>query len=130
MLLVFARFLLTLLILFWFHSWASEENEVSEEECLQEGQPAPDLATVKDFIRYYIYSAKGMLTLRPTMPSVKNFAERFFAGFTRVIKTVFDKKDTEDVYHVRKNLQKNLLKETELNRNSVDWQDSDQRECH
>lgn len=42
-----------------------------------------------------------MLTVRPTMSSVKNFAERFFAGFTRVTKQSFDWKDTQDVYHVR-----------------------------
>lgn len=50
------------------------------KQCLQEGQPTPDLATVKDFVRYYIYSTPGMITVRPTMSSVKNFAERLFAG--------------------------------------------------
>lgn len=79
----------------------SDDDEVNQDECLQQGQPAPDLATVKDFIRFYISSTHGMLTVRPTMSSVKNFAERFFAGFTRVTKQSFDWKDTQDVYHVR-----------------------------
>ena len=83
-----------------FYRWISEDDERDEGEWLQEGQPAPDLATVKDFIRFYIYSTNGMLTVRPTMSSVKNFAERFFAGFTRVTKQSFEWKDTQDVYHV------------------------------
>ena len=72
--------------------WISEDGEISENECLQEGEPVPDLATVKDFIQYYIFSTNGMLTLRPTMSSVKNFAERLFAGITRVTKTGFDQR--------------------------------------
>ncbi|KAA8642336.1 uncharacterized protein ATNIH1004_011280 [Aspergillus tanneri] len=60
--------------------WASEEDEELRGEGLHEGQPAPDLATVKDFIRFYIFSSHGMISLRPTKSSVLNFAERFFAG--------------------------------------------------
>lgn len=78
----------------------SDDNKVNQDECLQQGQPAPDLATVKDFIRFYISSTHGMLTVRPIMSSVKNFAERFFTGFTCVTKQLFDWKDTQDVYHV------------------------------
>ncbi|THC92169.1 hypothetical protein EYZ11_008356 [Aspergillus tanneri] len=78
--------------------WASEEDEELRGEGLHEGQPAPDLATVKDFIRFYIFSSHGMISLRPTKSSVLNFAERFFAGFARLTKSVFDKKDTQDVY--------------------------------
>lgn len=88
--------------------WASQDSDMNEEDCLHEGQPAPDLATIKDFICYYIFSTQGMLSLRPTMSSVLNFAERFFAGFTRVTKTIFDKKDTEDVYYW---IRKTLIKE-------------------
>jgi hypothetical protein len=60
----------------------------------------PDLATIKDFIRFYIFSAHGVISLRPTKSSVLNFTERFFAGFTRLTKSTFDKNDTQDVYKV------------------------------
>jgi hypothetical protein len=70
-------------------------------KCLAEGVLAPDLATIKDFIRYYIDSSRGRLSLRPVVSSVLNFAERFFVGFTRVTKTTFDPRDTTEVYHVR-----------------------------
>lgn len=80
-------------------SWASDEDERLRDEGLQEGHPVPD-ATVKDFVRFYISSTDGILTLRPTKSSVLNFAERFFAGYTRITKSVFDKKDTQDVFKV------------------------------
>jgi hypothetical protein len=41
-----------------------------------------------------------MISLRPTKSSVLNFAERFFAGFTRLTKSTFDTKDAQDVYKV------------------------------
>jgi hypothetical protein len=80
--------------------WASQEDENLREGGLREGQPVPDLATIKDFIRFYIFSSHGMISLRPTKSSVLNFAERFFAGFTRLTKSTFDTKDTRDVYKV------------------------------
>ncbi|KAL1979242.1 hypothetical protein VTN96DRAFT_6405 [Rasamsonia emersonii] len=80
--------------------WASQDSDMNKKDCLCEGQPAPDLATIKDFIRYYIFSTQGMLSIRQTVSSVLNFAERFFARFTHVTKTTFDKKDAEDVYYV------------------------------
>ncbi|KAL1984813.1 hypothetical protein VTN96DRAFT_8657 [Rasamsonia emersonii] len=39
--------------------WASQDSDINKEDCLHEGQPAPDLATIKDFIRYYIFSTQG-----------------------------------------------------------------------
>lgn len=41
----------------------------------------PDRATIKDFVRFYISSTDGILTLRPT-------------------KSIFDKKDTQDMFTV------------------------------
>lgn len=82
-------------------SWASEEDESLREKGLQKGHPVPNLATVKYFVRFYISSTDGILTLRPTKSSVLNFAERFFAGYTRITKSVFDKKDSDDAYTVR-----------------------------
>lgn len=80
--------------------WISEDGEISENECLQEGEPVPDLATVKDFIQYYIFSTNGMLTLHLIMSSVKDFTERLFAGITHVTKTGFDWRDTKNVYKI------------------------------
>ncbi|KKA25166.1 hypothetical protein T310_0806 [Rasamsonia emersonii CBS 393.64] len=88
--------------------WASQDSDMNKKDCLCEGQPAPDLATIKDFIRYYIFSTQGMLSIRQTVSSVLNFAERFFARFTHVTKTTFDKKDAEDVYYW---IRKTLIKE-------------------
>ncbi|GAA3278971.1 hypothetical protein GCM10020218_029570 [Dactylosporangium vinaceum] len=82
-------------------SWASEEDESLREKGLQKGYPVPNLATIKDFVRFYVSSTDEILTLRPTKSSVLNFAERFFAGYTRITKSVFDKKDSDDVYTVR-----------------------------
>ncbi|KAI9037101.1 uncharacterized protein KD926_000817 [Aspergillus affinis] len=78
--------------------WVSEEDENIRKEGLREGQTVPDLATIKDFIRYYISSLHGIISLRSTKSSVLNFAERFFAGFTRLTKSTFDKKVTQNVY--------------------------------
>lgn len=76
-------------------------GDVGELECLPKGRPAPDLATVKDLIRYYISSSVGHLSGSPTVSLVVNFAERFFSGFTRVTGTMFDPEDRSEVYHVR-----------------------------
>jgi hypothetical protein len=74
-----------------------EENA----DCLQKGQHAPDLATIKDFIRYYISSSVGRLSARPVVSSVVNFAERFFSGFNRVTGTFICREDRSEVYYVR-----------------------------
>ncbi|KAL4958731.1 uncharacterized protein BDV14DRAFT_186161 [Aspergillus stella-maris] len=92
-------------------SWASEENQSLRDGGLQKGHPVPDLATIKDFVRFYISSTNGILSLRPTKSSVLNFAERFFAGFTRITKSIFDKKDTQDVFTF---IKKRLVKEEKL----------------
>ena len=60
----------------WTYRWASQEDENLRKEGLREGLPLPDLATIKDFIRFYIFSSNGMISLRPTKLSVLNFAER------------------------------------------------------
>ncbi|KAL4746587.1 hypothetical protein BDW72DRAFT_197529 [Aspergillus terricola var. indicus] len=91
--------------------WASEEDEKLRDNGLQKGHPAPDLATIKDFVRFYISSTDGILSLRPTKSSVLNFAERFFAGFTRITKSIFDKKDTQDVFMF---IKKRLVKEEKI----------------
>ena len=79
---------------------SSKDRELNEEDCVCKRQSAPNLATVKEFILYYIFFIEGMLALQLIMLSVLNFTERFFASFTRVAKTVFIKADTDKVYFV------------------------------
>ncbi|KAL4861450.1 hypothetical protein BDV12DRAFT_208024 [Aspergillus spectabilis] len=92
-------------------SWASEENQDLRDKGLQKGHPVPDLAMIKDFVRFYISSTDRILSLRPTKSSVLNFAEQFFAGFTRITKSIFDKKDTQDVFTF---IKKRLVKEEKV----------------
>jgi len=63
---------------------------------------APDLATVKDFIRFYVATSKPQLDKvekRPTADSINIAAEWFFAGFTRVTGTDTDKEERSEVYN-------------------------------
>ena len=77
------------------------QEGIEEEDFLREGTPAPDLATVKDIVRYYINAAKGRLDVRPTVSSTKNFAERLFGFIARVTKNACDPADRSNVFHVR-----------------------------
>jgi hypothetical protein len=58
----------------------------AKQHCLCTGVGVPDLATVKDFPRFYIATSRGKIdeNERPTVDSVNTFAEWFFAGFTRI----------------------------------------------
>jgi hypothetical protein len=47
----------------------------------------PDLATVKDFLRFKAAAGKGMIAEQTTYDSLNTFAEWFFAGFARVTDT-------------------------------------------
>lgn len=68
--------------------------------CLRKGVDAPDLATVKDFLRFYIATSRGKIVEKPTPDSVNSFAEWFFAGFTRITGTPTDEQDRSEVYNV------------------------------
>ena len=60
------------------------DMETARQQCLQHGITAPDLATVKDFIRFYISTSKPHLDfLWPTVNSINTMAEWFFAGLHR-----------------------------------------------
>lgn len=68
--------------------------------CLREGVDAPDLATVKDFIRFAASTGEGRIAEKVTADSVNTFAEWLFAGFTRVIGTATVEEDRKEVYNV------------------------------
>lgn len=67
---------------------------------LGNGVEAPDLATVKDFFRFYVATSRGRIVDKVTVKSVKSEAEKFFAGFTRRTGTATDDADRSDVFNV------------------------------
>jgi hypothetical protein len=79
----------------------SNEKTIRREH-LGAGATAPDLATVKDFLRFYIATSQPRLDAdRPTVDFVNIMAEWFFAGFTRVTGTDRDEEERIEVYNVR-----------------------------
>jgi hypothetical protein len=74
----------------------------ARQHYLCKGVDAPDLATVKDFLRFYISTSRGKIDEdeRPTADSVNAFAEWFFAGFTHLTATPTDEADRSEVYNV------------------------------
>ena len=76
------------------------DEEAARKEHLRHGVKAPDLATVKDFIRYYISISRPQLKDKPTVDSINTVAEWFFAGFTRVTGTETEPDERSAVYNV------------------------------
>ncbi|KAN0069234.1 Protein of unknown function (DUF3435) domain containing protein [Elaphomyces granulatus] len=78
------------------------DEETARCQYLGRNVTAPDLATVKDFIRFYIATSKPQLDKvekRPTADSINIAAEWFFAGFTRVTGTDTDNEERSEVYN-------------------------------
>jgi len=99
----------------WTHSEMQKESlhrglPIPDEanarlRCLREGVEAPDLATIKDFLRFHIATSRGKIVKILTADSVNTFAEWFFAGFHRITGTTIDEEDRSEVYKwVRKTL--------------------------
>jgi hypothetical protein len=61
---------------------------------------APDLATVKDFLRFCAAKGKGKIVEQITCDSLNSAAEWLFGGFTRVTDTEINKGDRSEVYSV------------------------------
>lgn len=76
------------------------DEEAARERCLRPGIAAPDLATVKDFLRFYIATSRPRLAEKPTVDSINTIAEWFFAGFTRITGTETDAEQRSEVYNV------------------------------
>jgi hypothetical protein len=70
------------------------------ERYLGEGVDAPNVPTVKDFIRFSAAASRGKIVKLPTVDSINAFAEWFFAGFTRVTRTPTIKEDRTEVFNV------------------------------
>ncbi|KAJ9493843.1 hypothetical protein LTR99_008933 [Exophiala xenobiotica] len=73
---------------------APPDYETIGREHLRGGAAAPDLATVKDFLRFYRATSQPRLDPdRSTADSIIIVAEWFFAGFTRVKGTPTDEEE-------------------------------------
>jgi hypothetical protein len=57
------------------------------ERVLKKNVEAPDLTTVKDFLRFHAAVSKGKIKEKITPNSLNTFTEWFFAGFSRVTDT-------------------------------------------
>jgi hypothetical protein len=55
------------------------------ERVLRKNVEAPDLATVKDFLRFYAATSKGKIQEEVTCDSLNTFTEWFFAGFDHLL---------------------------------------------
>src|SRR4051812_31412576 len=88
-------------ILMWSSSWhyggmkddvfqkgLPAPNEAAVQELvLAQNVEAPDLGTLKDFLRCKAAAGKGMMVEQTTCDSLNTFAEWFLSGFTRVTAT-------------------------------------------
>jgi hypothetical protein len=72
----------------------------ARHHCLHQGVEAPDLATIKDFFRFFIATSCGKIVTKPTVDSINTNAEWFFAGFTRITGTEINEKDRAEVYKI------------------------------
>jgi hypothetical protein len=63
------------------------DERTVREHCLGKGVEVPDLAALKDFLRFQASVMRGKIKKIPTDESLNSFAEWFFAGFTRVTET-------------------------------------------
>ena len=81
--------------------WHEDVNLLNEKPLFYPGCPAPDITTVKGFLRYYNGTHSGVLQERPTVSSTINTAERFFAGFERVTGTSVPDADKKEASNVR-----------------------------
>ena len=78
------------------------DEETARHQHLRSGVAAPGLATIKDFIRFYIATSRPRLDAENlTVDSVNNVAEWFFAGFTRVTGTDTVEEERSEVHNVR-----------------------------
>jgi hypothetical protein len=70
------------------------------ERFLGKGVDAPDLATVKDYLRFRVATGRGKIVEKPTADSLNAFVGWFFAAFSRVTGTPTDGDERSEVYDV------------------------------
>jgi hypothetical protein len=69
------------------------DEACARHHCLHQGVEAPDLATIKEFFRFYIATSCGRIVAKLTVDSINTNTEWFFTGFTRVTDTEINEKD-------------------------------------
>lgn len=78
------------------------DEDTARSQYLDKEVPAPDLVTVKDFLRFYIATSHPQIDkYKPTADAICTVGEWFFAGFTRVTGTDTKAEDRSEVYYVR-----------------------------
>jgi hypothetical protein len=55
------------------------DEPTARERCHVEGVDAPDLASMKDFLRFYVAISRGKIVQRPTADSINTVAVWFLA---------------------------------------------------
>jgi len=76
------------------------DEACARHHCLHKGVDAPDLATIKDFFRFYIATSDGRIVAKPTADSINTNAEWFFAGFTRITGTPIDEGNRSEACNI------------------------------
>ena len=78
-----------------------DAGHATRPQHLREGVSPPDLATIKDFLRFHVALSRGRIDdERTTVDSVNTFAEWYFAGFARVTGNLVNEEDRRAVYVV------------------------------
>ena len=84
------------------HGLPPPKEEQAREHCLRPDIEAPDLVTIRDFMRFYATTSSPWLDEElPTVDSLNTAAEWFFTGFARVTGTEIVEDDWKEVYKVR-----------------------------
>jgi hypothetical protein len=76
-------------------------KEMARECCLGKEVKAPDLTTLKDFLRFQASTMRGKIMKEvktPTNAFLNDFVECFFAGFTRMTGTEVGKTERSEIY--------------------------------
>jgi hypothetical protein len=77
-------------------------KDEARSQCLRAGIAAPNLTTVKDFLRFYAATSQPRLNPeKSNTVSLQTIAEWFFAGFTYVTGTETGTEERSEVYYVR-----------------------------
>jgi hypothetical protein len=76
------------------------DEAIIRDRVLRKNVEAPDLTTVKDFLRFQAATGQGMIVEQITCDSLNTFTEWFFAGFTHVTGTRTDANDRSEVYNI------------------------------
>ena len=74
------------------------------QQYLNEGATAPNLVTLKDFVRFFAALSRGRIKDKPTADSINSTLEFFFAGFAKITGTTVHEDDRKELYGVRADL--------------------------